>query len=102
MIGTAPSCAYGADHAAGAPIPPECAMVGEAYMAAASPTNPREIRFQRHIADEIAEVVAHGGRGTLAALLAHLNVRFGRVTESDLAAALVLAPGHVREAFRDR
>ncbi|ARJ64678.1 hypothetical protein WV31_02825 [Magnetospirillum sp. ME-1] len=89
-------------HVIGAPIPPECAMVGEAVVGAASPINSREARFHRHIADEIAEVVAHGGRGTMAALLAHLNVRFGRVTESDLAAALVLAPGHVREAFRDR
>lgn len=66
-----------------------------------APANKHEAKFWLHIADEIAEVVAHGGRGTLAGLWGHLNARFGRVTEHDLAGGLAMTPAHIREAFTD-
>lgn len=57
-------------------------------------------RFLRHIADEIGEIVAHGGRGTVAGLLDHLRTRFGAVSEDEVAVALELVRPEIREAFR--
>lgn len=56
-------------------------------------------RWHRQLSDEISEVVAHGGRGSMLGLLEHLRVRFGNVGADDLVAAMAMAPAHVRENF---
>ena len=83
-------------------LPSVGALAGEVGLSGISPDLPRHhLRFLRQLTDEISEIVAHGGRGSLSALLDHLQVRFGAVTPDDLAHALALAPGNVREVFRD-
>jgi hypothetical protein len=56
-------------------------------------------RFHRQIADEIAQIADHGGRGSRQALWAHLKVRFGQVEADDLLHGLDLLPTTISERF---
>lgn len=59
-------------------------------------------RWHRQLADEIAEILAHGGRGSFDGLVQHLEVLFGTIEAEDVRAAIGLLPAWAgaREAFQ--
>ncbi|MDO8608213.1 MAG: hypothetical protein Q7R40_16890 [Phaeospirillum sp.] len=60
----------------------------------------RLVRFQRQLADEIANITDHGGHGSRQGLLTHLRHRFGSVEADDMLRAFDMLPAAISEVFK--